>query len=141
MKESVAAPLQKSIAEAAPEAEAAGFVARAEWDRAVTAYERLAEARPRDPGLQRMLGDSLAASGDHRRALASYQRALDLGDRNAGMISYAAAVSALKAGDREAAFGWLERLAPIPPMRERARSDPAFAELRDDPRFARLLGE
>lgn len=57
------------------------------------------------------------------------------------MISYAAAISALKIGDREAAFRWLGRLAPIPPMRERVRSEPAFAELKDDPRFARLFGE
>ena len=141
MKESAAGPIQKAIAEAVPEAEAAGFAGRSEWDRAAAAYARLAEARPRDAGLQRMLGDALAASGDHRRALDAYQQAIDLGDRNAGMISYAAALSSLKVGDREGAFRWLERLAPIPPMRERVKGDPAFAALRDDPRFARLLGD
>ena len=141
MKESVSASIQKTVVESAPEAEAAGLAARGEWSRAVAAYARLAELHPQSSDLQRMLGDSLAASGEHKQALSSYQRAIDLGDRNTGMIAYAAALSAMKIGDREAAFRWLERLAPIPPMRQRAKGDPAFAELRGDPRFVQLLGE
>jgi len=141
MREALDPEVQKSIAASAPEAEAAACAARGQWQRAVQAYGKLIEANPKSYDLQRKLGDALSGAADYSQALSAYQRAIDLGDPNTGMVAYAAAVAALKSGDRDGALRWLERLAGIPPARNRAKSDPVFADLKNDPRFTDILGK
>jgi tetratricopeptide (TPR) repeat protein len=127
--------VQRGISAGIPEAKAASAVFRGDSAAAVRDYEALATTRPDDSEIHRNFGNALLGSGQYRRALAEYQRALDLGNPNRGWISYSAAVASLKIGDQEAALRWVEKLKDIPPMWRQLKSDPDFALLKDNPRF------
>jgi hypothetical protein len=84
----------------------------------------------------------LAGTGDLAGALASYRKALELGDPNVGMISAASARLALRLNDRDEAIRWLQNVRgdAFAGFRRNLRNDPAFASLRDDPRFTEIFG-
>ena len=108
------------------------------WNEAVAAYRALRARQPTDAGIAEKLGEALVATGDLRGALAEYAAAVDLGSPNRGLISYSAAVAAVRLGDNDLALKWLARLKDIPWMRSRVLSEPAFEPLRGDPRFSSL---
>jgi tetratricopeptide (TPR) repeat protein len=110
------------------------------WPEVISQLKSLTVQHPKSSDLEVKLAQAYAASGEHRQALAHDERALELGDRNVGVISYAAALSAMKVNEPELALKWLSRLKDIPPMRERARQEPGFASLRDEPRFKEMFG-
>jgi acetyl esterase/lipase len=128
---------QRGVERGLTEAVAASAVYRGDWKAAVREYEALTTSMAADPEVHRQFGNALLnGGGDARRALAEYQRSLDLGDGNVGWISYAAATACMKLGDSEAALRWIEKLKDIPPMRRQLNGDAAFASLKGNPRFA-----
>jgi hypothetical protein len=135
MKTNVTASLQREVTNGATEAAAAAAAYRQDWAAAVKSYEGLAASRPRDTEIHRNYANALLSAGEFRRAIAEYERALELGNNNKGLISYSAATASIKLGDTENALKWIETLKDNPPMRRRLGSDPEFAKLRDNARF------
>jgi hypothetical protein len=135
MKAQVQVSVQTEISAGLQEAAAAGAVFRGDSAAALRAYESLAGARPDDSEVHRNFGNALFGAGQYRRALAEFQRALDLGNPNRGWISYSAAVASLKIGNAEEALIWVEKLKDIAPMWRQLKADPDFAPLKDNPRF------
>jgi len=126
---------QQTLRSDVTEASAAAAVYRDEWPAAVSAYEALSAARPTDSEVRRNFGNALLGAGQYARSIEQYERALALGNRNVGWISYSAAIASAKLGDTEGALKWIDNLKDIEPMRKQLRMEPAFSSLRDNPRF------
>jgi hypothetical protein len=129
-------------AKQSPEAVAAAALFAQDWATAAARYRELAAAEPRRSQLRLKLAEALAGAGDVAGALASYRTALELGDPNVGLISVASAKLALRMNDRDAAFRWLQNVRgdAFSGFRRNVKNDPAFAPLRDDPRFTEIFG-
>jgi hypothetical protein len=126
---------QREIQSGVTEAAAASAVYRGDAAAAMKAYEGLAATRPNDTEIRRNFGNALLAAGQYRRAIAEFERALELGNMNVGWISYSAATASIKLEDADGALKWIEKLKDIPPMWRQLSSDPNFVSLRDNPRF------
>ncbi len=132
---------QAAISERQVQAEAAGLVNSAHWAEAATAYQKILAANPGDDMAHWRLAQVLVEQGKDREAIPHFQQALDLGNMNRGLISMQAAKSAMATGDKEAALKFLESLKGIKVMTSRAKADPAFTSLQNDPRFKAIVGE
>jgi eukaryotic-like serine/threonine-protein kinase len=97
---------------------------------------------PNVHGIKPFLGMMLSAQGKHSEALAQLTDDVKRNGEVDADISYSiASVYALE-GLREEAFGWLERsIALGNENRPCFESDPNWESLRDDPRFAELMGK
>lgn len=135
MKSRLEPGFQQELKSEVAEATAAAAVYRGEWPAAVSAYEVLSAARPADSEVRRNFGNALLGAGQYARAIEQYERALTLGNRNLGWISYSAAIASAKLGDTDRALKWIDNLKDIEPMRKQLRTEPAFASMRDNPRF------
>jgi dienelactone hydrolase len=121
-------------------AEAAAAQFRGDWAAAAKAYEALAADLPRDAEVQQRLGEALAALGEHRRSIPAFERSLELGTPNRGIVTFALIRTHAKLGEIDRAFAWVEKLGPV--MRffaQPLRNEPDFAALRADPRFEKLV--
>jgi hypothetical protein len=80
-------------------------------------------------------------AGDIAGALVSYERVFELRHGLPSAIAFRIAQCHARLGDRERAIGWLAQAKSLG-LRDldEARSDPALAPLRSDPRFVKLLG-
>ena len=108
---------------------------------AAAIYERLAAADPRNGDLWVGLHLAYAAAGRHADAARAGERALALGYGRGAAGMYRVAQQHAAAGDREAAFRWLQRAVDSRlENRPRIANDTLFTSLRGDPRFARLAG-
>jgi tetratricopeptide (TPR) repeat protein len=87
------------------------------------------------------LGEMRKAQMAFNVALDGFERRVRLGADDPFTRYYAAAVHALK-GDAESALAFLQRAIAQQPVfnAARARVEPEFAALRDDPRFRRIVG-
>jgi len=133
-------PRMQSTASMLTEAEAAGFAFSGDWKKAAEAYERMVFADPGNSFGHWRLAEALAAQSDHQRAIDHFRRALELGNQNVGIISVAAAREAIALGNTDVAFEFLDRVKTIRVMADRLKDDPAFAALRNDPRFQQIVG-
>jgi len=133
-------------------AEAAGFrgdrrAERAHADSALSVVERQVRERPDDAKLLARAGVAYARAGRHPEAIRSGRRAAELlppsRDANSGpyVLTRLAQIYML-AGEHDRALDTLEPLLELPSWLTPAllRSDPTWAPLRTDPRFARLAG-
>ncbi len=127
-----------ALARSRTEAEAAGAVAREDFERAVTLYTGLAERNPRSATLLLAYGEALVGAKKYGEALAVFDRVKALGGVGPRDLGVPAATAAALAGDAEKAIAWL---ASIPErFRPRALVDlPAFAGIRDRPAFRALF--
>jgi tetratricopeptide (TPR) repeat protein len=125
-----------------PEAVAAAALYAQDWPVSAARYGELVAAEPQRSSLRLKLAEALAGTGDSAGALASYRKALELGDPNVGLISAASARLALRLNDRDEAFRWLQNVRgdAFAGFRRNLKNDPAFAPLRDDPRFTDIFG-
>ena len=108
-------------------------------DRAVAFDRRAVEAHPENPQAWMTLAFDLMNMGDVEAAEEAYRRAAELDPRRASAW-YQLACIAARRGDVEDALTKLERAsAERPEYREEAKSQPEFAALLEDPRFARIV--
>jgi hypothetical protein len=112
---------------------------RADWERAAWAYEALTRQDPPDGFALSRLGLALTHLRKYEQAADAYGRALRLKFRPPQTMYNLACVYSLK-GDRDEAVRWLERAISAGfENREALRTDPDLNNLREDPRFIRLL--
>jgi serine/threonine-protein kinase len=133
-------------------AEAAGFRGdrrseRAQADSALPLLERQLLQRSDDPKLLARTGLAYARAGRHRDAIRYGRRAAELlppsRDANSGpYVQTRLAQVYMLAGEHDRALDTLEPLLALPGWLTPAllRSDPTWAPLRSEPRFARLTG-
>ena len=133
-------PRLHSTASMLNESEAAGFAFSGDWKKAADSYQRMVAADPGNSFGHWRLAEALAAQSDHQRAIDHFRRALELGNQNVGIISVAAAREAVALGATDVAFEFLEKVKTIRGLANRLKDDPAFAGLRNDPRFQRIVG-
>jgi len=123
--------------------------ARASGDSAARAFAVQLRAVPTDPQLHVLRGLALAYSGRGSDALTEAERGLALQaptpagreSSNYAYFTYVAARTALLAGDRDRALGWLAEARRARYFASPAwlRVDPSWAPLRNDPRFVALV--
>jgi len=114
---------------------------RGDWPAAVAGYRRLTASDPNDGEAHRRLGIALLESNQFDEALRELERAYELGRQGIRDTVYRAARAAAGARNVERTLYWLEMALNSrfgPPVDE-VRSSPAFAPVRDDPRFQQLL--
>jgi tetratricopeptide (TPR) repeat protein len=139
MRDSLQTGMQQAIAKGQAKAEAAGYLSAEKWPEAAEAYERVTKAEPTDSAAHWRLAQALEHMGQDKRAIDEYERALDLGNFNRGLISYSAAKLSLKTGDKERALAFVERMKGIRPMVERLRTEKDFDVIRADAKFQAVL--
>jgi len=135
MKSVVSPQLQREVSAAVePSAAWAALVAE-NWQEAIPILERIAKVRPGDSEVQRQLGESYVGAKRYQEALVAFQKALDLGSMNKGLIALSAAICSVRTGANEDALKFLGQVPPAPGLMRRIREEPAFSALRSDPRF------
>jgi tetratricopeptide (TPR) repeat protein len=110
------------------------------YRRAIELLEADLALTPRDADRETSLALALARTGDHRRARAHADAALEIDPRNAYVL-YPVALVRLGAGETATALDFLSRAvaAGYPPGE--IERDPELARLRTDPGFARIVGK
>lgn len=118
-------------------ARAADAAARAELDRAVA--DRLLAPGGPGPDALAQFAVHLHAAGRYRQSIEAGTRALEGGAQNPGRVAYNLACSEARAGDPDAAAGWLER-ATTAGFADAAllETDPDLSSLRGTARFRAL---
>ena len=121
----------------AKEASAAG-----QWPNAARAWERVVQMNPVNEEYWQRLGEAYYKDGKFKRAIAAFERVLDLGGYCfPSETSYSIARSYAAMGDRENAATWLrDAFARGYRDLEHAKNDPSFMLLHDDPKFIELVG-
>jgi hypothetical protein len=113
--------------------------ARGEWELAAQAYDDLAERDPENGRVLFYAGQSAVEAGDGALAERMLGRAWAV-EQWPGFTAYHLAEAVAMQGRGEEALDWLERAVargfPDPGM---IRTNPHFENLRDEPRFLRLL--
>ncbi|HKN66643.1 MAG TPA: tetratricopeptide repeat protein, partial [Gemmatimonadaceae bacterium] len=137
VRQATSRPYQRALAAGAREAAAAGAVQSGNYHEAAELYAELAQARPSDARLRLSLGESLLGDGRYREACSLFESLKDrgLGYRDLGLP---AARACARAGDGDAAIGWLRSI----PSRFLPRSvadDSAFASIRGRPDFTAIF--
>jgi len=118
---------------------AAGLAAKGDHRGAVGILRQLVAQNPNDPLLWRSLANSLEALGDPVGAIAAYRKELAVGAPSATFVEYRIARQFALADQRDSALAWLDRaLGHRFEIRGTLATDTAFAEMRKDPRFARV---
>jgi tetratricopeptide (TPR) repeat protein len=113
-----------------------------EWTKAEEGFDRVVRANPADGDAWLKLAAAREARGRYAEALGSLEQAKALGALEAGAAGWRIARCRVRAGDRAAGLDALEAaLAAGYRKRLEIAGDAAFASLRSDPRFRRLVGE
>ena len=124
---------------------------QAEWVDALDLWEQVVVSNPLVGGFWVQLADAAYHTDDFRRAIAAYQRALDLGlvgyrqpmDLGKGFpfdVAYRIACCYALSGDREQALEWLaDAMKRGFRAFEQAQTDPDLNSLHNDPRFRMLV--
>ncbi|HYV97147.1 MAG TPA: hypothetical protein VE967_06820 [Gemmatimonadaceae bacterium] len=123
--------------------EAARLASTGRLEEAERAYEEITRAYPIRGEPWTALGNVRTRLGKYREAADAYRIAADLvGAQGVGKPRYAQARSLVAAGDIDAALPVIEDLVfeTRTTGRSRLYDDPAFAALRDNPRFLRAVG-
>jgi tetratricopeptide (TPR) repeat protein len=116
-----------------------------DFARAAALYEKLVATSPDDARVWRQLGSCRLGEKRYREAARAFERALGLAREPDPNDRYDAARAYALAGDRQSALDALDALdgALAAGFERRAdvAGDPAFASLRDNPRFAKAAGQ
>jgi hypothetical protein len=141
MKRAVDPAIRRSRAATLTVAQAAAALFTGNYAAAAAAYRTLAAEKPSDPEVQQRLGEALAGQNDFAGAIPAFERSIELGTPNRGIVSFALVRAHVKTGHIDAAFGWLEKMKPFMRFfRQQLLESPDLAALRADPRFRPLVG-
>ena len=119
---------------------AASALYNRDWPGAVAGYEAMVRADSTNTTLRMRLGHALTGAGAYRRALAEYQRTVDLGDGRLRDISNGAVVAAAGLRDFDLALPWLNILLQRGYTQEDLWNDARLQVFREEARFRVLLG-
>jgi hypothetical protein len=101
--------------------------------------EQVVAREPENPRAWRVVGMAAKGVKDFDRAIAAFQKSVELDPANPAGIYNVGAVYAAK-GDTDHAFDWLGRARATKKIdMTQMQTDPDVASLRDDPRYAALL--
>ncbi|MEM9212998.1 MAG: tetratricopeptide repeat protein [Cyanobacteria bacterium P01_F01_bin.150] len=108
-------------------------------EEAIASYDKAIAFRPNMHEAWSNRGVSLDDLGRREEAIVSYDKALEFKpDFSSAMYNKACSLSLM--GDRDGALEWLKKaIALDAKYREMAKTDEDFSELRDDPRFQKLV--
>ena len=128
VRQTTSRPYQLALAARRGEAAAAGAVQTGNFHEAAALYAELVRSRPNDARLRLSFGESLLGDGQYREACSLFEglKGQGLGYRDLGVP---AARACARAGDADAAVGWLRSI----PSRFLPRSladDSAFTSIR-----------
>src|SRR5687767_2401476 len=122
-------------------AEASAALARSDWAAAIAAYEGLVKARPGDAEFAQRLAEAYVGKGETDKAVQSFERALQLGSPNRGIVTFALVRAHTKLNQIDKAIEWLQKLQPfLRFFRQRLLDDADLAPLRADARFKSIIG-
>jgi tetratricopeptide (TPR) repeat protein len=104
------------------------------WAEAARAYAEITKAEPSNGRAWYRLGFALGSQGKYREAVGAFERAVEI--LNGPLAMYGLASANAGAGDKEKALEWLGKAVQAGfDQAQTLSADPAFAALRDDPRF------
>lgn len=141
MKLATRPELTRAYADASSDAALGGAFARGDWPVAIEGYRRKVTANPADADANLRLGVSLLRAKEFTPALASLEKAWELGRRGPRDTAWPAAEAAAGANNVERAIHWLDILlsTPFGPPLADVRTMEAFAPIRTAPAFVELL--
>jgi tetratricopeptide (TPR) repeat protein len=120
--------------------EAEARTAAAAWAESAPLWEQVVAANPVKGRFWTALADARYQLGEYAAAIAAFERALMLGDGFPAETAYRIACCHAQLGASDEALAWLDRaLATGYRDLERARTDRAFAALREQPRYRELV--
>ena len=134
MTRAVDRPYRNAVLAGAPSATAAAVFSSGRWAEAEERYEALARAQPSDRIVMWRLGLAQLEAGHPDRALASFEKARELGQGGARDIGLPATRAAVRAGDTTRAVSWTNwSLKSFPNIRKEIQADPELASLLNNP--------
>jgi hypothetical protein len=126
--------LQRELVASTPDVRAMRAFVAERWPEAVQLYGALVSARPGDRTVAWRLGLAQLANDERAAALASFDRARELGQGGARDIGLPATRAALRAGERDKAAEWLLwAVRSFPAVRNQVASDTELAPLLNHP--------
>jgi hypothetical protein len=137
VRQATARPYQLALAAGGREAAAAGAVETGNYHEAAALYAELVGLRPNDARLRLSFGESLLGDGRYREACSLFEslKGRGLGYRDLGEP---AARACARAGDADAAIGWLRSI-PSRFLRRGLADDSAFTSIRGRPDFVAIF--
>lgn len=130
MTRAVERPYRTAVVAGAPAASAAAAFSSGRWAEAEQQYEALARGKPNDRILTWRLGLAQLEAGHPDRALASFDKARELGQGGARDIGLPATRAAVRVGDTTRAVSWANwSLESFPGIRREIEADPEIAVL------------
>ena len=115
------------------------YLALRRWSEAAAAYESLAGQRPDNGRVHFYAGYSALMDGKSDRAIAAFERAIELGQWTPWASFHVGSAYALK-GDEDSAFDWLEKAVELGfSDRQLIEHDSNFDDLRKAPRYEAIL--
>ena len=119
---------------------AVAFYRRGDVAKATALLREVLERHPKMEGIRPLLAQCLSAQGDHEGARAQFTDKVHESAAADHDIAYWLASAYAVEGERDAAFEWLERAIGLGnENRPWFESNPAWSELREDPRFRELM--
>lgn len=141
MKKVTTPEASRAYLAAAEEAGNAAAFARGDWDAAIAGYTRRLATLPNDGESHRRLGLALTEKQRYAEALASLEKAWELGRRGPRDTGLPAAIAAAGAGNVARAVHWLNVILATRFVGDPAsyRNDPRFAKISSDPAFIAVV--
>lgn len=112
-----------------------------EWTQAAALWEQIVKANPVEGRFWNQLGAARYNAKDYRKAIAAYEKALELGAGNPANVAYNIACNYALLGGKEPALKWLEKAFELKWLNlQHAQTDADLQILRDDARYRNLVG-